>query len=280
MGRMAYPVGGGRLPDAVGGFLIVNPRSGDDRPSGEELAAEAERRGIQVHLLAGEDDPAESASSASADVLGIAGGDGSLAPVAEVAVERRLPFVCIPFGTRNHFARDLGLDRDDPIGCLDAFTGEERRIDLGRVGERAFLNNVSLGDYAQLVHRREHHRRRSVALAGARALLVLLRHRRPLNVRIDGRPVSARIVLAANNEYELDLFSIGERERIDEGRLYLYVAAGWVPSEWEQRASDRFTLEADGAVIAAAVDGEPVELRAPLEFSIEPRALRVLLPPG
>jgi diacylglycerol kinase family enzyme len=264
----------------VGGFLIVNPRSGDDQPGAGELAAEAERRGIGVHVLAEGEDPAGLAAAASAGALGMAGGDGSLAPVAEVAVERGLPFVCIPFGTRNHFARDLGLDRDDPTGCLDAFSGEERRVDLGRVGKRAFLNNVSLGDYAQLVHRREHHRRRSEALAGARALLVLLRHRRPLDVRIDGRPVSARIVLAANNGYELDLFSIGERERIDEGRLYLYVAAGWVPSEWKERAGERFTLEADGAVIPAAVDGEPVELQAPLEFSIEPRALRVLLPPG
>ena len=88
--------------------------------------------------------------------------------VAAVAVERGAPFVCVPFGTRNHFARDLGLDRGDPVAALDAFAGEERRIDMGRAGERRFLNNVSLGLYASLVHRRERHRRRGQVLAGAR----------------------------------------------------------------------------------------------------------------
>ena len=91
----------------------------------------------------------------------MAGGDGSLALVAQVALERDAAFVCIPFGTRNHFARDLGLDRDDPIGALRAFSAEtDRRIDVGRADERLFLNNVSLGLYARLVHRREAHRRR------------------------------------------------------------------------------------------------------------------------
>jgi diacylglycerol kinase family enzyme len=211
--------------------------------------------------------------------LGVAGGDGSLAPVASVAAERGLFFVCVPFGTRNHFARDLGLDRDDPLGCLDAFDGEEHRIDLGRVNGRAFLNNVSLGDYAQLVHRRERHRRRSEALAGARAVGLLIRRRVPLTVRVNGRPVSARILVAANNAYELELFSVGGRERIDEGRLYLYVASGWLPSTWEERSGESFTVEAeDSRPLAAAVDGEPLDLEPPLEFAIEPGALRVLVP--
>ena len=86
----------------------------------------------------------------------MAGGDGSLAAVAAVAVERDLPFVVVPFGTRNHFARDVGLDRDDPLAALARLRdGRERRIDIGRVNGRAFLNNVSLGHYARLVHRRE-----------------------------------------------------------------------------------------------------------------------------
>lgn len=265
----------------MAGFLIVNPRAGDDRPSAEELAVEAERRGISVHLLQPGDDPAAIAASASADVLGVAGGDGSLAPVAGIAAQRGLPFVCIPFGTRNHFARDVGLPRNDPVGCLDAFEGREREIDLGRADGRPFLNNVSIGDYAKLVHRREHHRRRREALAGARALWVLLRQHPQLVLRVGGRPVSARILLVANNAYELDLFSIGARKRIDEGRLYLYVAAGWLPSAWEERPEPRFTVESEnGARLDAAVDGEPVELAPRLEFSIEPRALRVLLPPS
>ena len=153
----------------------------------------------------------ELAGRADVEVLGAAGGDGTVAGVAAVAIERDLPFVVVPYGTRNHFARDLGLDRDDPLAALAGFEGEERRVDVGRAGERRFLNNVSLGIYAALVHRREHHRRRREALAGLRALWLSLRKRPGIWATIDGEPVKARIVLVASNAYELSLFSIGER---------------------------------------------------------------------
>src|SRR5207244_4492930 len=185
----------------MAGFLLVNPRSGDDRPGAGELVDAARARGIETHVLGDGDDPAEAARAAPADALGIAGGDGSLAAVAEVALERVLPLVCVPFGTRNHFARDLGLDRDDPLGALDAFAGRERRIDVGRAGDRLFLNNVSLGVYAHLVHRREQQRRRREALARLRALLIVVTHREPLGITIDGKPEEARLVLVANNAY-------------------------------------------------------------------------------
>jgi diacylglycerol kinase family enzyme len=157
-------------------FLILNPRSGSDSPSTEELREAAESRGIDVHVLADGDDLGRVASDAGADIVGMAGGDGSLGAVAAVAVERDIPFVCIPFGTRNHFARDIGLDRDDPLAALAAFEGEEVRVDLGRVGDRLFLNNVSLGLYALLVHRRERNRRRRELLARVRALLLVARN--------------------------------------------------------------------------------------------------------
>jgi diacylglycerol kinase family enzyme len=183
----------------------------------DELAAAARERGIEVRVLREGDDPGELAGEAGADALGIAGGDGSLAAVAQVAIERELQFVCVPFGTRNHFARDLGLDRADPLAALAAFGGEGRRIDVGRVGERLFLNNVSLGAYASLVPRREAHRRRRDALAGIRALLQTPAHPHPLRLRVDGKPVSARVVLIANNAYELRLFDLGARPNLSEG---------------------------------------------------------------
>ena len=215
----------------MSGLLLVNPRSGDGRPSADELRAEAERRGVQVRLLGDGDDPATLAREADAGALGMAGGDGSLAPVAEVAIQRSLPFVVVPFGTRNHFARDLGLDRDDPIGALDAFTqGRERRVDVGRVNGQTFLNNVSLGLYAQLVHRRETHRRRKQALARLRALALLARDRSTLGISIDAERVETHVTLVANNDYQVDLFSLGERQRLDEARLHLYIAHGVVPS--------------------------------------------------
>jgi diacylglycerol kinase family enzyme len=213
-------------------------------------------------------------------VLGAAGGDGTVASVASVAVERDLPFVVIPYGTRNHFARDLGLDLDDPVSALDAFEGEELRVDVGRAGERRFLNNVSLGAYASLVHRREHHRRRREALAGARALWLAVRRQPGVRASVDGEPVHARVLLVANNAYEVSLFSLGERERLDEGRLHLYTTNGVLPRTWHDRSAERFVLDAPGGNVEAAVDGEPVELETPVELAVEPGALRVKLPRG
>jgi diacylglycerol kinase family enzyme len=267
----------------VAGFLVVNPRSGDARPSATELAQAAANRGIHVHVLRQGEDPAELAHRADATALGVAGGDGSLAPVAGVAIERDLPFVCVPYGTRNHLARDLGLDREDPLGALGAFgafAGRERRIDVGRAGDRVFLNNVSLGLYALLVHRREHHRRRSDALARLRAFAIVLKERKRFVLTVDGRPLHAPVALVANNAYRLELLSIGERDRLDEGLLHLYAPTGLVPSEWRERSGVRFTIGSDRATLEAAVDGEPAELRTPVDFRIEPGALRVLVPPG
>lgn len=195
-----------------------------------------------------------------------------------MAIERNLPFVCIPFGTRNHFARDLGLDRDDPIASLDAFGGRERRIDVGRAGDRLFLNNVTFGAYASLVHRRERHRRRREALARLRGLLLTIVNRDPLGLVIDGEPVEAQVAVVSNNDYALELFSLGERERLDEGRLHLYLAPGWRVSEWEERALTSLTIDAARHRVRAAIDGEPAAFETPLELAIEPLALRVLLP--
>jgi diacylglycerol kinase family enzyme len=246
----------------------------------DELRERAGELGIETRVLREGEDAAELARGADADSLGIAGGDGSLSPVAEVAMERDLPFVCIPFGTRNHFARDLGLDRDDPLAALEAFSGEERRIDIARANGELVLNNVTLGLYAQLVHRREHHRRRRDVFARLRALLLLARGRgREQELTIDGQAISASVVLVANNAYELELFDLGARERLDEGILHLYVAHGWRPRTWEERAGTEFTLESAKS-LRAAKDGEPTQLASPARFAIEPQALRVLVPPG
>jgi diacylglycerol kinase family enzyme len=262
--------------------LIVNARSGGDRPSAEDVRAAAVARGLQVHLFQPGEDPYELATRAEADALGVAGGDGSLAPVAKAALERGLPFVCVPFGTRNHFARDLGLDRDDAIAALDAYEGgRERMIDIARVNERPFLNNVSLGMYARLVHQRERHRRRRRALARVRALAIAARHYRSTRgVTVDGEPMRARVILISNNAYALDLLSLGERARLDEGCLYLYAVRGIMRSRWTERRGRHFRVNATAGFLSAAVDGEPERLETPLEFRIEPRALRVLVPPG
>jgi diacylglycerol kinase family enzyme len=260
-------------------FLVINPSSGDDSPSADELADAARARGIEPHLLRKGEDPGDVARAAGAEILGMAGGDGSLAAVADAALETDAAFVCVPFGTRNHFARDVGLDRDDPLAALAAFdNGVERRVDAGRVNGRLFLNNVSLGVYAGLVHRREHHRRRGEALARARGLLAVARHRHRLHMRVNGEALIARILLVGNNRYEVSLFTLGERERLDGGELQLWAAAGVFPTAWEERVDTRFSLELPRATARAAIDGEPVVLDSPLMLESRPGALRVLVP--
>jgi diacylglycerol kinase family enzyme len=233
----------------------------------------------------------------------MAGGDGSLGAVAEVAIEQDIPFVCIPFGTRNHFARDIGLDRADPIGALAAFDGEEQLVDVGRAGDRLFLNNVSLGLYASFVNDPQRKTRNRFVAFMRMVPAALGRSRTPLDVAFEAEGTrehrAALIVLVANNHYEVEtLAELGERPRLDEGRLHAYVieavsrrallgllakaavgdveeAEGYV--EW---AAPRLTVDLPDHRIHAAVDGEPAVLEAPLDFEVEPRALRVLVPPA
>jgi diacylglycerol kinase family enzyme len=262
----------------VRGFLVINERAGTESPTANELAAVARERGVETHVLREGEDAAELARTADAAVLAAAGGDGS-GDHRGSGDRARPTVVVVPYGTRNHFARDLGLDRGDPLAAFDAFDGEERRVDVGRAGERRFLNNVSLGLYAALVHRRQHHRRRREALAGLRALWLSLRQRPGASwARVDAEPIRARVLLVANNAYEPSLFSIGDRKRLDGGRLHVYAAKGVLPHAWEERDGERFLLEAPGDRLAAAIDGEPVELETPLELAVERGALRVLLP--
>jgi diacylglycerol kinase family enzyme len=272
----------------------------------EELAEEGRRLAVDVHILGEDDDATEVARRAAesgAESLGMAGGDGSLAAVAAVALERDLPFVCIPFGTRNHFARDLGIDRDDPVAALAAFQGRERRIDVGAVGERLFLNNVSLGLYASFVHDPARKTRNRLMAFLRMAPAALGRGRSPLDVsfEFEGRRErrAALVVLVANNDYRIEsMADLGERARLDEGLLHAYVieavsrralvallaraavrnvgeAEGLV--EW---TAGRFSVESSRPRIHAAIDGEPVVLETPLAFEVKPRALRVLVPPS
>jgi diacylglycerol kinase family enzyme len=257
-----------------------------------------------VRVLGPDDDAhalMREAARGGAEMLGMAGGDGSLAAVASVAVEADLPFVPIPFGTRNHFARDAGFDRDDPIEGLAAFTGREQAVDVGFVGDRLFLNNVSLGLYASFVHDPSRKTRNRVVAFLRMAPAALGRSRRPLDVSFDVEGTQeqhrALIVLVGNNDYRIESLSeAGERERLDEGLLHAYVveaasrrtllgllfraAAGQAQRaealvEW---AAERFTVESGRPRIHAAIDGEPEVLETPLEFEIRPRALRVLVP--
>ena len=271
--------------------LLYNPLSGGGKAQRFHLAEEAKQRGIEsIELKRGDDleQLVRAAVERGADGLAMAGGDGSQAIVAMVAAELDLPYACIPAGTRNHFALDLGVDRDDVVGALDAFVnGGERRVDLAEVNGRVFVNNVSLGLYADAVQQSGYRD------AKIRTLLdtvpeVLGPDTKPPDLTWSGDDGarSGVAILVSNNRYRLmRLLNSGTRPRLDAGQLGITV---FVPRDGDTRGEGRLnweewtdpTFELDSpAPVAAGIDGEAITLDPPLRFRSRPGALRVRIAP-
>jgi diacylglycerol kinase family enzyme len=273
--------------------LIVNRWSGDGKAEHYGLADAARIAGIRVIMLERGDDItqlARDAIEAGADAIGAAGGDGSLGLVAGVAIEHDVPFFCIPVGTRNHFALDLGLDRDNPLTALDAIRdGEEILIDYGLVGGRPFLNNVSFGIYAEAVHRDEYRENKEKTIT---EVISEMRAGEDSGSAIsfttpDGAQAErTAMTMVSNNPY---VFSgppdYGRRLRLDTGMLGISAAAhgtamdGRTGSRVRHWEADRLLLESD-APILAGLDGEAMTFNSTLEVVMRPRGLRVLVPAG
>ncbi|MFE9019275.1 diacylglycerol/lipid kinase family protein [Streptomyces sp. NPDC007808] len=279
-------------------YLIMNPRSGGGKVGRFALKEKAERLGAHVVLL----DPdqhqdvtalARKAVADGADLLGVAGGDGTQALVAAVAAEHGLPFLVISAGTRNHFAMDLGLDRDDPSRCLDALTdGVELRVDLGFAGDQPFVNNASFGAYAAIVQSPGY---RDDKIGTSLELLpdLLTRQQGPLlTAHAGGKTLThPHAVLVSNNPYRTDdPFGLGRRDRLDAavlGVLGIRVdnaaeAAALLldsaPGGLTILTATEVVIEADRPQIEAGVDGEALVLPAPVRCRVVPGALRVRVP--
>ena len=269
--------------------LFYNPRSGGGKAERFDLPAQARARGIEpVELSPGTDleTLVNDAVARGADALAMAGGDGSQAVVAAIAAERGLPYACIPAGTRNHFALDLGVDRDDVVGALDAFVeGGEHVVDLADVNGRVFVNNVSLGVYAEAVQKTGYRDAKVRTLLdtvseviGPDAKVPPLTWRGPHGHAHD----SSAAILVSNNRYRLGHpIGSGTRPRIDDGLLGITVFAeagarekGRGPKRpWREWSATSFELEASKPV-PAGIDGEAAILEPPLRFRIRPGALR------
>jgi diacylglycerol kinase family enzyme len=299
----AAPTPGSPVPAALHPVLLMNPKSGGGKAVKFDLAGECAARNIRAVVLGPDDDLlklAEDAIAGGADVIGMAGGDGSQALIATVASRHGIAHLVVPAGTRNHFALDLGLDRDDVVGALDAFADAvERTIDLATVNGRVFVNNASLGLYAKIVQAEEY---RDAKMRTAAAMLpdLLGPDAQPLDLRYTGpdgtRHETAHMVLVSNNAYQLADFSgRGTRERIDGGLLGVVAAhiqgvraaeqfvalnaAGQIRRfpGWHEWTTPRFRIDSGGPV-EIAIDGEAMTLEPPLVFESLPAALRVRLP--
>jgi diacylglycerol kinase family enzyme len=273
--------------------LFYNPLSGGGKAERFHLADEARRRGIEpIELSHGADleTLVREAVGRGADGLAMAGGDGSQAIVAMVAAELDLPYACIPSGTRNHFALDLGVDRDDVVGALDAFVdGGERRVDLADVNGRVFVNNVSLGLYADAVQRPGYRAAKLHTLLDT-VPEVLGPDAGAPNLRWAGpeAPESAAAVLVSNNRYRLGrALGSGTRPRLERGELGVAVLVPMAtgsdrnPSRkltMQQWTTTEFEVDSDQPV-AAGIDGEAAKLDPPLRFHTRPGVLRVRIAP-
>ena len=279
-------------------FLIMNPRSGGGKVVRFGLREKAESLGAEVAVLAGPGtvDVAQLARDAvarGADLLGVAGGDGTQALVAAVAAEHDVPLLVISAGTRNHFALDLGLDREDPSTCLEALRdGVEVRVDLGDVNGRPFVNNVSFGAYAAIVERPEYREEKLKTTLDLLPDLLTSAAGPRLVARADAVTMQGpQALLVSNNPYNTgDVAGLGRRPRIDGGVLGVIGvrAANAVQAARMLRGrkaagltlvvADEVVVDADAAEIPAGVDGESVRLATPVRCRVQPGALRVRVP--
>jgi diacylglycerol kinase family enzyme len=303
---VVYPEGTGRMDPPLHPVLLCNPWSGGGKVDAFGLVALAEELGVEVVMLDHGLDLEQltrDAVARGADCLGMAGGDGSQALVASVAVEHDLPYVCIPAGTRNHFALDLGLDRDDPRSAMNAFTDAiERSVDYATVNDRLFVNNVSLGIYATIVQSDDYRDAKAeVSLSMARQLLG--RQSEPFDLQYsipDGREIEgAFLVMVSNNPYVLDANpAVAQRHDMDSGRLGIFAistrtggqaarlmtlsALGLrdVSRYWREFTAEEFEVRSRSGTAPMGVDGESLVVDTPLRMAIHPRGLRMFVPDG
>lgn len=289
--------------------LLVNPRSGDGKAARTGLMDAARGRGITVLELHPGDDLAALAHQAiaeGADVVGMAGGDGSQALVAQVASRSGVAMVCIASGTRNHFAADLGVDRADVLAGLAAFDDAvEYHVDLGLIvegdgTERVFVNNVVMGVYGKAVQSPGYREAKRDTV-----LEVLQEYAGPkaFDLRFDGPDGAPHpapdLLFVGNNPYQLThLSGLGARPRLDAGELGVVAVRIDHPDQlarlaaleaahhptlfpgWREWTTTEFTVDS-GAPIEAGIDGEAVTLKPPVRLSVVPGMVRVRVPhPG
>ncbi|MFI9024219.1 diacylglycerol/lipid kinase family protein [Streptomyces sp. NPDC053560] len=279
-------------------FMIMNPRSGGGKVERFGLREKAEALGADVALLEGPGTVdvaglAREAVAKGADLLGVAGGDGTQAVVADVAAAYDVPLLVIPAGTRNHFALDLGLDRDDPSKALEALRdGAELRVDLGRAGGRPFVNNVSFGAYAEVVQNPSYRGGKTRTIADMLPDYLMGHRGAHLTARTGAVTMTGpQAVLVSNNPYGMgDIAGLGRRPYLNGGVLGVIgvkvssagQAAGLLRGQRSAgltRSTGRtVTVDADLPSIPVGIDGEALTLPVPVRCEVRPLALRVLVP--
>jgi len=289
--------------------VILNSGAGT-ASDGEEPAARIREAfaaaGLEIQLVPGEDISlaARRAAREGHDIVVAAGGDGTVNAVAAQVAGTKSALAVVPMGTLNHFARDAGipLDIDGAVRIIAA--NHRERVDVGVVNGRIFVNNSSIGLYPTFVLHRRHQERLGRDRWHAFAWAVLRTMERypllDLRLSIEGAAVRRRapLVFVGNNAYGMEGFHVGRRERLDAGRLCIYVTqrqtrlglfglalralVGFIHQarDFEALSAERVTIDSRHNRLAVSTDGEVAILDMPLEYAIRPGALRVLMPPA
>lgn len=287
-------------------YLIINPKSGSGRALKAGTSKVAAQMGIKVLELSpgtSMQQLAEQAIKAGADVLGVSGGDGSIGSIAAVAIKHRLPMVVLPGGTRCHFARDIGLDPKKINDALSAFYGVKRKIDVGQINGRIFMNNVSFGVYADIVSHPEY---RDNKLAVTRKVLqdIMAGAKKPYSLKLKrvGLEINevVMILIGVNRYNTINLTEIGQRSKMDQGILQINLISklndqlvqkllqraslaqlakntdlnGF--SQWDDKS---ISINNNNQEITVGVDGENEKFATPVKVECLPGALEIYVPP-
>ncbi|BBX24683.1 putative phosphoesterase, PA-phosphatase related protein [Mycolicibacter terrae] len=293
--RVACPA----RPDGAGVTLVVNTRSGGG--SAGEVAEQVRHAlpAVAVVELGPDDDVAEALRRAadSAEVLAIAGGDGSVAAAAGVAVERGLPLAVFPGGTLNHFAKDIGCDATAKTVRAIA-EGSLSRVDVVRFNdETTVVNTASIGAYPTFVRRRERlEHKLGKPLASAYAMLMTLRRERPVRISYDGKTLQTSLFFLGNSEYLPAGFAPAVRHRMDDGLLDVRILEAGRPWStlrilaalltgrlqrsrlYHELRVPQFRFTSTEGPVPIACDGEVDNACTEAEFTVCYRALQVFRP--
>ena len=282
----------------MSGVVLVNPHSGPDETSPSEIAEEFP--GSRIHEIDGQavrrqvEDAIERAGEPA--VLAVAGGDGTIRCAAGVVADTDLPLLPIPAGTRNHFAREVGIPTLADAGR--ATSGSIRRIDIGEVNGEVFVNNANIGIYPRIVEERKVHQKRfSKQTATLVATWRQVRTLHKFTVTVDGGDTyRAWMVFVGNGRYGSSLVDLADRESLEDGILdvrimradgklaRLRVALSLVLGRVEDSPMAVFDevssveLAFKRPKVEVALDGEIFEMTTPLRFRCRPKALKVLVP--
>ncbi|HJU44165.1 MAG TPA: diacylglycerol kinase family protein [Vicinamibacterales bacterium] len=299
----------GRVSQGASTAVILNSRAGSIKETSEAVTAlrelfQALGHDIEIHAPESAEGLADAARQAArrASIVVAAGGDGTVSSVATAIIDTPAALGVLPFGTRNHFAKDLGIPSELRDGVAIIAAGQIGYVDVGRVNDRLFVNNASIGVYPGVVETREQLRRQGYRPSTATAIAAwrVMRDYRQMAVGIDVHGQVRRrrtpFVVVGNNAYAIEGPDIAGRSRLDEGKLFVYLtrrtrlsqlvmllakgiirrAAEW--DEFEIVAAPELTISTQTSPIAVAADGEVAMMSAPLRFRACPRALKVVQP--